>query len=166
MNNNIPTMKQKTIQLQLMVNDHTMIHQPGTEIMLTSGCSPKPQIPDGIYLIDHHHTIKVTIRNSSTATMLLRQNTPIQGIVAHDLKQTYHTPVEITEDTLKALRLNDHALKTATQANINKKTIQCINLEKKSQKLTSFKPHFKNAKYSWARMPQGLNKTSTSLSKN
>ena len=41
----------------------------------------------------------------------------------------------------------------------------CLGLEKSSQKLTSFTLPFKNAQYSWARMPQGLKGASASFSK-
>ena len=41
----------------------------------------------------------------------------------------------------------------------------CLFLEKQSQKLTSFTLPFKNAQYSWARMPQGLKGASASFSK-
>ena len=41
----------------------------------------------------------------------------------------------------------------------------CLSLEKESQKLTSFTLPFKNAQYSWARMPQGLKGASASFSK-
>ena len=41
----------------------------------------------------------------------------------------------------------------------------CLSLEKESQKLTSFTLLFKNAQYSWARMPQGLKGASASFSK-
>lgn len=40
-----------------------------------------------------------------------------------------------------------------------------ILLEKNSQKLTSFTLRFKNAQYSWARMPQVLKGASASFSK-
>ena len=41
----------------------------------------------------------------------------------------------------------------------------CLSLEESSQKLTSFTLPFKNAQYSWARMPQGLKGASASFSK-
>ena len=78
-------MDQKTIHIQIIANNHTMMHKPGTTIMLTSGFAPHPQIPDGLYSIDHNNTIRITIKNSSTGSLPLRQNRPIPGIVAHDL---------------------------------------------------------------------------------
>ena len=41
----------------------------------------------------------------------------------------------------------------------------CLSLEKSSQSMTSFTLPFKNAQYSWARMPQGLKGASASFSK-
>jgi hypothetical protein len=107
-------MDQKTIHVQIIANNHTMIHKPGTTIMLTSGFAPHPQIPDGLYLVDHNNTIRVTIKNSSTGSFPLRKNRPIPGIVAHDLTMGYHEPVEITKDTLRALFLKDQIVRAAT----------------------------------------------------
>jgi hypothetical protein len=44
-------------------------------------------------------------------------------------------------------------------------TFYCLSLKESSQKLTSFTLPFKNAQYSWARMPQGLKGASASFSK-
>lgn len=103
----IPFMDQKTIHIQIISNNHTMLHKPNITIMLTSGFAPNPQIPVGLYSIEHDHTLRVTIKNSSTGTLYLRQNRPIPGIVAHDLAMGYHDPVEITKETLRALFLKD-----------------------------------------------------------
>ena len=95
-----------------------MRHKPGTTIMLTTGFAPDPQIVDGLYSIDHENTIRVTIRNSSTGLLKLRQNRPIQGIVAHDIAMGYHQPVEITKERLRALFLKDQTTKAAKLAGI------------------------------------------------
>ena len=50
--------------------------------------------------------------------MILNQNRPIPGIVAHDLTQGYHEPVEITRDTLRALFLKDQTIKAAKLAGV------------------------------------------------
>ena len=114
----IPHMDQKTIHVQLIANNHTMLHKPNTTIMLTSGIAPNPQIPDGLYSIDKDHTIRVTIRNSSTNNLYIRQNRPIPGIVAHDLALGYHEPVEITKETLRALFLKDQTVNAAKLAGV------------------------------------------------
>ena len=111
-------MDQKTIHVQIIANNHTMIHKPGTTIMLTSGFAPQPQIRDGLYSIDHNNTIRVTIKNSSTGSLSLRQNRPIPGIVAHDLELGYHEPVAITKETLRALFLKDQTVKAAKLAGV------------------------------------------------
>ena len=95
-----------------------MLHKPNTTIMLTSGFAPSPQIPDGLYNVEHDHTIRVTIKNSSKGNMNLRQNRPIPGIVAHDLTMGYHESVEITKETLRALFLKDQTVKAAKLAGI------------------------------------------------
>ena len=114
----IPYMDQRTIHVQIITENHTMRHKPGTTIMLTTGFAPDPQIVDGLYSIDHEYTIRVTIRNSSTGSLILRQNRPIPGIVAHDLAMGYHQPVEITKETLRALFLKDQTTKAAKLAGI------------------------------------------------
>ena len=114
----IQFMDQKTIHVQIITNNHTMKHTPGTTIMLTSGFAPHPQIPDGLYSIEHDNTIRITIKNSSTGSFPLRQNRPIPGIVAHDLTEGYHDPVEITKNTLRALFLKDQTVKAAQLAGI------------------------------------------------
>jgi len=114
----IPFMDQQTIHVKIITNNHSMVHKPGSTIMLTSGFAPDPQILDGLYSIDHDHTIRVTIKNSSTGTLSLRPNRPIPGIVAHDLAQGYHNPVEITRDILRALFLKDHTTKAAAIAGL------------------------------------------------
>ena len=111
-------MDQKTIHVQIIANNHTMSHKPNTTIMLTSGFAPNPQIPDGLYSVDQDHTIRVTIRNSSTGNLHIRQNRPIPGIVAHDLALGYHEPVEITKEILRALFLKDQTVKAAKLAGI------------------------------------------------
>ena len=118
----IPHMDQKTIHVQIIANNHRMIHKPGTTIMLTSGIAPNPQIPDGLYNVEHDHTMRVTIKNSSTGNLYIRQNRPIPGIVAHDLAMGYHEPVEITKETLRALFLKDQTVKAAKLAGIMKDT--------------------------------------------
>jgi hypothetical protein len=55
-------MDQRTIHVQIIANNHTMRHKPGTTIMLMSRFAPHPQIPDGLYSIDHNNTISVTIK--------------------------------------------------------------------------------------------------------
>ena len=114
----IPHMDQKTIHVQIIANNHTMSHKPNTTIMLTSGFAPNPQIPDGLYSVGQDHTIRVTIRNSSTGNLHIRQNRPIPGIVAHDLALGYHEPVEITKEILRALFLKDQTVKAAKLAGI------------------------------------------------
>ena len=114
----IPFMDQQTIHVRIIANNNSMVHKPGTTIMLTSGFAPDPQIPDGLYSIDHDHTIRVTIKNSSTGTLSLRHNRPIQGIVAHDLAQGYHDPVEITREVLRALFLKDQTTNAAKIAGV------------------------------------------------
>ena len=114
----IPHMDQKTIHVQLISDNHRMIHKPDTTIMLTSGMAPNPQILDGLYKIEHDHTIRVTIKNSSTGNLFIQQNRPIPGIVAHDLEMGYHEPVEITKETLRALFLKDQTVKAAKLAGI------------------------------------------------
>ena len=86
--------------------------------MITSGFAPDPQVPEGLYSMDHDHTIRITIKNSSTGTLFLKQNRPIPGIVAHDLAEGYHEPVEITRDTLRALFLKDQTVKAAKLAGV------------------------------------------------
>lgn len=112
---------QKTIRVQIITDNHTMIYKPGTTIMMTSGLAPFPQIPEGLYTIEEDNTIRLTIKNSSTGTLSLLQNRPIPGIVAHDLEMGYHDPVEITKDTLRALFLKDQTVQAAKMAGILKK---------------------------------------------
>ena len=114
----IPFMDQKTIHVKIMENHISMVHKPNTTFMLTSGFAPDPQIPDGLYSMDHDHSIRITIKNSSTGLLILRQNRPIPGIVAHDLSEGYHEPVEITRDTLRALFLKDQTVKAAQLAGV------------------------------------------------
>ena len=114
----VPFMDQKTIHIKIMENQKSMIHKPDTTFMITSGFAPDPQIPEGLYSIDHDHAIRITIKNSSTGTLFLKQNRPIPGIVAHDLTEDYHEPVEITRDTLRALFLKDQTLKAARLAGV------------------------------------------------
>ena len=111
---------QKTIRVQIITNNHTMIYKPGTTIMMTSGFAPFPQIPEGLYTIEQDNTIRLTIKNSSTGTLSLQQNRPIPGIIAHDLEMGYHDPVEITKDTLRALFLKDQTVQAAKMAGIIK----------------------------------------------
>merc|ERR1712218_441935 len=111
-------MDQKTIHIKIMENQKSMIHKPDTTFMITSGFAPDPQIPEGLYSIDHDHSIRITIKNSSTGTLFLKQNRPIPGIVAHDLAEDYHEPVEITRDTLRALFLKDQTVKAAKLAGV------------------------------------------------
>ena len=114
----IPFMDQKTIHIKIMENQKSMIHKPDTTFMITSGFAPDPQIPEGLYSIDHDHSIRITIKNSSTGTLFLKQNRPIPGIVAHDLTEDYHEPVEITRETLRALFLKDQTVKAAKLAGV------------------------------------------------
>ena len=114
----IPFMDQKTIHIKIMENQKSMIHKPDTTFMITSGFAPDPQVPEGLYSMDHDHTIRITIKNSSTGTLFLKQNRPIPGIVAHDLAEGYHEPVEITRDTLRALFLKDQTVKAAKLAGV------------------------------------------------
>ena len=111
-------MDQKTIHVQIVENNHTINHKPGTTIMLTSGFAPHPQIPDGLYSVTDKNTIRVTIKNSSTGAIQLRQNRPIPGIVAHDLITGYHEPVEITKENLRALFLQDQTVQAAQMAGV------------------------------------------------
>ena len=64
---------QKTIRVQIITDNHTMIYKPGTTIMMTSGLAPFPQIPEGLYTIEEDNTIRLTIKNSSTGTLSLLQ---------------------------------------------------------------------------------------------
>ena len=114
----IPFMDQKIIHIKVMENNTSMVHKPNTTVMLTSGMAPDPQIPEGLYSIDHEHSIRITIRNSSTGLLVLKQNRPIPGIVAHDLTQDYHEPVEITRETLRAMFLKDQTIKAAKLAGV------------------------------------------------
>ena len=114
----IPFMDQKTIHIKIMENQKSMIHKPDTTFMITSGFAPDPQIPEGLYSINHDHSIRITIKNSSTGTLFLKQNRPIPGIVAHDLTEDYHEPVEITRETLRALFLKDQTVKAAKLAGV------------------------------------------------
>ena len=111
---------QKTIRIQIISNNHTMIYKPGTTIMMTSGFAPFPQIPEGLYTVEQDNTIRITIKNSSTGTLSLQQNRPIPEIVAHDLEMGYHDPVEITKDTLRALFLKNQTVQAAKLAGILK----------------------------------------------
>ncbi len=117
-------MDQKTIHVQIITDNPTMVYKPGTHIMLTSGFAPFPQIPDGLYAIEDDNTIRITIKNSSTGTFPLRQNRPIPGIIAHDLNMGYHEPVEIKKQTLRALFLKDQTVKAATMAGLIKDNLQ------------------------------------------
>ena len=114
----IPFMDQKTIHIKIMENQKSMTHKPNTTFMITSGFAPDPQTPEGLYTMDYDHTIRITIKNSSTGTLFLRQNRPIPGIVAHDLSEEYHEPVEITRETLRALFLKDQTVKAAKLAGV------------------------------------------------
>ena len=114
----IPFMDQTIIHGKDMKNNTSMVHKPNTTFMLTSGMAPDPQIPEGLYSIDHEHSIRITIRNSSTGLLVLKQNRPIPGIVAHDLTQEYHEPVEITRETLRAMFLKDQTIKAAKLAGV------------------------------------------------
>ena len=114
----IPFMDQRIIHIKVMENNTSMVHKPNTTVMLTSGMAPDPQIPEGLYSIDHEHSIRITIRNSSTGLLVLKQNRPIPGIVAHDLTQDYHEPVEITRETLRAMFLKDQTIKAAKLAGV------------------------------------------------
>ena len=118
----LPYMDQKTIHVQIITSNHTMMYKPGTTIMLTSGFAPFPQIPDGLYTIEKDNTIRITIKNSSTGPFSLRQNRPIPGIIAHDLEMGYHDPVEITKDTLRALFLKEQTVEAAELAGVLKNT--------------------------------------------
>ena len=114
----IPFMDQKIIHVKIMKNQTSMVHKPNTTFMLTSGMALDPQIPEGLYSMDHNHSIRITIKNSSTGLLVLNQNRPIPGIVAHDLAQGYHEPVEITRETLRALFLKDQTIKAAKLAGV------------------------------------------------
>ena len=114
----IQYMDQKIIHVQIVEDNHTIMHKPGTTVMLTSGCAPYPHIPDGLYSITDNNTIRVTIKNSSTGTLQLRQNRPIPGIVAHDLVSGYHEPVEITKETLRAMFLQEQTVQAAKLAGL------------------------------------------------
>ena len=83
-----------------------------------SGFAPQPQIPDGLYSIDHNNTIRVTMKNSSMGSLSLRKNRPIPGIVAHDLTLGYHEPVAITKEMLRALFLKEQTVKAAKLAGV------------------------------------------------
>ena len=120
---------QKTIRVQIISNNHTMIYKPGTTIMMTSGFAPFPQIPEGLYTIEEDNTIRLPIKNSSTGTLSLLQNRPIPGILAHDLEMGYHDPVEITKQTLRALFLKDQTVKAAKMAGILKDDDKIISNE-------------------------------------
>ena len=54
-----------------------MIHKPNTTFMLTSGFAPDPQIPEGLYFMDLDHSMRITIKNSSTGLLTLKQNRPM-----------------------------------------------------------------------------------------
>ena len=114
----IPFMDQKTIHIKIMQNQKSMEHKPNTTFMLTSGFAPDPQIEEGLYTMEHDHSIRITIKNSSTGPLLLSQNRPIPGVVAHDIAEGYHEPVEITRDTLRALFLKDQTVKVAKLAGV------------------------------------------------
>ena len=73
----IPFMNQKIIHVKIMENQTSMVHKPNTTFMLTSGMAPDPQIPEGLYSMDHNHSIKIIIKKSSTALLVLNQNRPI-----------------------------------------------------------------------------------------
>ena len=111
-------MDQRTFHVQIITNNPSMIFKTGATIMLTSGFAPQPQIPDGLYLVEDDNTIKVTVRNSATATINLKTNRPIRGLVAHDLKFGYHEPMEISKDTLRALFLKEQTVKAAKMAGV------------------------------------------------
>ena len=114
----IVSMDQQVVHIKIISNNHSMTYKPGTTIMLTSGIPSQPHIQDGLYSIEHDGTIRVTIKNPSTSTLQLRQNRPIEGIVAHDLQLGYHQPVEISKNTLRALFLKDMTVKVAKMAGI------------------------------------------------
>ena len=114
----IPFMDQKTIHVTIMENKKSMTHKPDTTFMVTSGFAPDPQIPEGLYSMNHDHSIRITIKNSSTGTLTLKQNRPIPGIVAHDISEGYDNPVEISRETLRALFLKDHTVKAAQLAGV------------------------------------------------
>merc|ERR1711997_493165 len=86
----IPFMDQKVVHIKIIENQASMTHKPNTTFMITSGFAPDPQIPEGLYSMEHDHSIRITIKNSSTNTLILRQNRPIPGIVAHDIAEGYH----------------------------------------------------------------------------
>ena len=73
----IPFMDQKNIHVKIMENHTSMVHKPNTTFRLTSGLAPDPQIPEGLYSMDHDHSIRITIKNSSTGLLILNQNRPI-----------------------------------------------------------------------------------------
>ena len=73
----IPFMDQKTIHLKIMENQKSMVHKPNTTFMLTSGFAADPQIPEGLCSMDQDHSIRITIKNSSTGSLILNQNRPI-----------------------------------------------------------------------------------------
>ena len=73
----IPFMDQKNIHVKIMENHTSMVHKPNTTFMLTSGLAADPQIPEGLYSMDHDHSIRITIKNSSTGLLILNQNRPI-----------------------------------------------------------------------------------------
>ena len=114
----IVSMDQKVVHIRIISNNHSMTYKPETTIMLTSGIPSQPHIQDGLYSIEHDGTIRVTIKNPSTSTLQLRQNRPIEGIVAHDLQLGYHQPVEISKNTLRALFLKDMTVQVAKLAGI------------------------------------------------
>ena len=95
-----------------------MTYKPDTTIMLTTGLPSQPHIQDGLYSIEHDGTIRVTIKNPSTSNLTLRQNRPIEGIVAHDLQLGYHQPVEISKENLRALFLKDMTVSAAKMAGV------------------------------------------------
>ena len=114
----ILSMDQRVIHVRIISNNRSMKYKKDTTIMLTSGLSSQPHIHNGLYTVEHDSTIRVTIKNPSSGILSLKQNRPIEGIVAHDLQMGYHEPVEISKDRLRALFLKDMTVSAAQLAGL------------------------------------------------
>ena len=98
-------MDQITLHTKI-ITESPMLLKPGTTLMITSGLSPAPYVPDGLYTVKDNNLVQLTLRNTDVCPLTLLKNKPITGITVHLLDTEYYEEVPISKDTLRTYLLS------------------------------------------------------------
>ena len=98
-------MDQITLHVKI-ITESPMFLKPGTTVMITSGLSPAPYVPDGLYTVKDDNRVQLTMRNTDICPLVLQTNKPITGITVHLFDAEYYEEIPISKETLRTYFLS------------------------------------------------------------